>query len=318
MNFNLPKGRNVGLFRNNINYNIAGLFTCSELIFKLMDMLEQKFEYRLPIKYIYGSPRSRWNGGRLLLKDDKFNSIYNVEKEVISVIKRGVIPLFTFSNILITESDLQDNYCNNLLKLANKYKCEIIVANKILENYIKAEYPNINIHASVIYNCFTNTRDIYYYERLSSDYYMYVVHPDDNFQPTLLEMLPKKNAEILVNERCKYLCNIRRKHYEYISYEQIMNLDGNYNNNNFLDKCKFIPENKQISVGQRNISLSIHEMKKIVDMGYINFKIQGRTDNLYVYFFDILRYTLENNIVFPAAYTTFVCYIDEYIKRGLA
>lgn len=311
----LPKGKSVALCPEEVEYNISGLFLCIELLFKLLTMIEDKFEYRLPIKYIYGAPKVRWNGGRLILKSsyDDF-AIKDIENEVKQVISHEITPLFTFSNTLLEMEDLKDKRCNQILELINEYGAQVIVASELLKCYIQEKYPDIKIHASVIKTAFEEKRDVDYYEKLSQEYSNFVIHPDDNFDYGLLRNIRKENAEIILNERCNYLCQIRSAHYQSISREQVMQVNGNYKNEKFTDACSAVPEVKQLSSKQRNISLTIDEMKKIASLGFRMFKIQGRTDSLYVYFFDLLRYTLESSIVFPTAYTIFSYCIEEYLK----
>ena len=266
LDLNLPLGKKASLFPGKeINYNISGLFICTELIFELVTIIEDKFEYKLPIKYIFGSPSVKWNGGRCILKDmNKLEDLEFIEKEIENTIKREIIPVFTFSNIFLT---------------------------------------------------FEKDRNLEFYERLSSNFHNYVVHPDDNFNYKLLQELPKVNAEILVNEKCKYLCQIRKEHYKSISIEQIELVEGNYSDKRFLNSCNMIPEIKQSVIKERNISLTREEVKKIISLGYSSLKIQGRTDNLYTYFFDLLRFTLEKEVAFPTVYSLFCGYIENFLKR---
>ena len=311
----LPKGKSVALCSEEVEYNISGLFLCIDLLFKLLTMVEEKFEYRMPIKYIYGAPKVRWNGGRFILKSSCDNfTIKDIENEVKQVISHEITPLFTFSNTLLELEDLKDKKCNQILELINEYRAQVIVASELLRYYIQEKYPNIEIHASVIKTAFEEKRDVDYYEKLSQEYSNYVIHPDDNFNYGLLQNIRKENAEIILNERCNYLCKIRSAHYQSISKEQVMQANGNYKNEKFTDACSAVPEIKQLSSKQRNISLTTDEMKKIASLGFRLFKIQGRTDSLYVYFFDLLRYTLESSIAFPTAYTIFSYYIEEYLK----
>lgn len=317
LDFNLPLGKRSSLFpEKEINYNISGLFICTELIFKLISIIEDKFEYRLPIKYIFGSPSVKWNGGRYILKDmNKLESLEFIEKEIENTIKKGIIPVFTFSNTFLTEKDLFDEKCNIILKLINDLGAEVIVASSILEQYIRELYPKIKIHASVILSAFEKDRNFHFYEKLSLNFHNYVVHPDDNFNYGLLQKLPKINAEILVNEKCKYLCQIRKEHYKSISIEQIETIEGNYSDKRFLDSCSMLPEIKQSLTKERSISLTTEEVKKIINLGYSSLKIQGRTDNLYTYFFDLLRFTLEKEVAFPTVYSLFCGYIENFLKR---
>ncbi len=313
---NFPKGNRVALCENEVEYNVSGLFLCADLVYKMIEMVNEKYDYRLPIKYMYGSPKVRWNGGRVLLKAND-NSLDReiIEKEFEKAVEHKIIPLLTFSNTLLKEEDLHDDQCNCLLEIANEYEAQIIVSSEILERYIREKYPEMKIHASVIKTAFQEKRDCDYYDGLSRDYFSYVVHPDDNFDIGLLEKIEKRNAEIILNERCYYDCKIRKSHYESISREQLMLANNNYKHERFVDNCSAIPEIKQLAGNKRNVSLTVKEMCKMSEMGFKTFKIQGRTDSLYVYFFDLMRYTLENDMIFPNAYTTFLGCIDEYLKN---
>ena len=161
----LPKGKSVALCSEEVEYNISGLFLCIDLLFKLLTMVEEKFEYRMPIKYIYGAPKVRWNGGRFILKSSCDNfTIKDIENEVKQVISHEITPLFTFSNTLLELEYLKDNKCNQILELINEYRAQVIVASELLRYYIQEKYPNIEIHASVIKTAFEEKRDVDYYD----------------------------------------------------------------------------------------------------------------------------------------------------------
>ena len=66
-----------------------------------------------------------------------------------------------------------------------------------------------------------------------------------------------------------------------------------------------MPDYKQQTTPARNISLTAAEAKALADMGFGLFKLQGRLDIPYAFFFDFLRYTLENEVAFPAMYPPF-------------
>lgn len=310
----LPQGKEVSLIKG-IYYNIPGIFLCSKLVYLFIDMVEKKFGYRLPIKYIYGSPQLRWNGGRLILNyHDNLYSLHEIENEISDANKRGLMPLLTFSNTALEKEDLHDKKCNEVLRIVRYFNAGVIVSSDLLFEYIKDHYPTINIHASVIKTAYEKKRDIYYYNSLAKKYDYYVIHPDDNFDEDLLNLLPKKNAEIIVNERCFYNCQLRSLHYNSISVEQITQSENNYQNENFLKKCDAIPEYKQSYIQKRNISLTVPEMRVLHEMGYNFFKIQGRTDSLHLFFFDLMRYTLENKMAFPHMYAIFSPQIEKFIK----
>ena len=313
----LPFGMEASLLKVPVEYNVAGLFVFSDLLFQAIEMLKEKYDYELPIKYIYGSPNVVWNGGRFVAKKfaGKEFSLSEIEKEMIHVAERGVTPLLTFSNTLVEKEDLADSRANDVLKIAMDTKGEIIVTSELLEKYIRDKFPELKIHASVIKTVFAEKRDEKYYHELSQKYSKYVIHPDDNFDLELLKKLPKENAEILVNERCMYRCKLREQHYRSISKEQVLFSNGKYESTKFMNLCKFVPENKQFNIKERNISLTVDELEKVMSLGFKNIKIQGRTDNLYSFFFDLFRYSLENRIAFPTAFPIFNYYIERFLKK---
>lgn len=311
--FDLPHGRNVALCTGDISYNVPGLFIHTELVIKLIQMIEKKFDYRLPIRYIYGAPLVRWNGGRLLLnKHIRPFQPDDVEKEIRSAKQYGMIPLITFSNLLLDIDDIHDRDCNCLLDIIRYYEGEVIIASDCLYEYISGKYPEIPIHASVIMTAQQETRDKNYYDLLSQKYAHYVVHPDDNFDRKLLNSIKKENAEILVNERCVFACPLRKRHYESISEEQFREVEGEKVHFSFLDSCSFIPEYKQYYTSRRNVSLSVAEVRDLARDGFTCFKIQGREGDLPIYFFDLMRYMLEESIAFPTSYITFMQYLKHY------
>ncbi|MGP1490160.1 MAG: hypothetical protein ACTTI6_03720 [Treponema sp.] len=309
----LPQKQEVLLFKD-VEYSVPGLFLFSNLIFRLNEIVSSKFSQTLPVKYLYGSPVCIWNGGRLLLNKtkQKFDE-QSLLSELKSCISHKIVPLITFSNMLITENDLSDRIGNFILKAVSDFGGEVIVANEILKKYINNTYPNIKLHASVLLTVY-NERSARFYINLSKQYQHFVVHPDDNFNLDLLDIIPKSNAEILVNERCGLCCTIRQKHYESIAKDQIDFVNGCYEDQSFLSGCKFIPENKQAETKLRNISLSIDEVAILVNKGFKLIKLQGRADNFYSFFFDLLRYTLEPKIAFPTIFPIFTYFIEDYMR----
>ena len=307
----LPKGESVALYPN-VHYNLPGLFQFSNLIYAFIKSVEDKFSYKVPVSYLYGAPLCRWNGGRLVTNNRHNFKYQEIREELTKVSDNGIIPLLTFSNLEITAGDLEDEFCNEILEVLEQMKGSVIVSSPLLEQYIRKHYHNIKIHCSVICTAFAN-RDAEYYTALSKRYDYYVINPDDNFNLKLLSSIPNHNAEILVNERCYYGCKQRAKHYLSISREQVSLARNDFIYEDFLKGCNAIPESKQLASSKRNISCTQEELKKLIDLGFNFFKLQGRTDNLYTVFFDIMRYTLDNNIAFPALYPIFCSQISKYL-----
>ena len=97
--------------------------------------------------------------------------------------------------------------------------------------------------------------------------------------------------------------------------DQAVLLGGQGELTNFLDRCPNVPDFKQHASKARNISLTAQETLQLREMGFSLFKLQGRLDIPYVFFFDFLRYALENQLAFPAAYPIFCFSVRNHLKE---
>ncbi|MGM9577952.1 MAG: hypothetical protein ACI3VS_01085 [Evtepia sp.] len=299
----LPQGAQAALMPG-AAYSVPGLFLYSSLVYQCLDQVEAKFGYRIPVRYLYGSPQARWNCGRPVIVDHGY-TMEDIQAELQGALDRGITPLLTFSMPRMTQRDLEDPLGNAVLDLLNRLGGGVIVSSPLLRDHIRANYPNIELHASVIMTSFEENRDEAYYESLARDYSRYVVHPDDNYDLDLLARLPKDRAEIMLNERCVRHCAQRGEHYLTNTQDQAVALEGTGQYTGFLRRCPFVPDYKQQTTPARNISLTGEEARALADLGFGLFKLQGRLDIPYAFFFDFLRYTLENEVAFPAMYPPF-------------
>lgn len=299
----LPQGPRAALMPG-AAYSVPGLFLYSSLVYQCLDQVEAKFGYRIPVRYLYGSPQARWNCGRPVIVDHGY-TMEDIQAELQGALDRGITPLLTFSMPRMTQRDLEDPLGNAILDLVNRLGGGVIVSSPLLRDHIRANYPNIELHASVIMTSFEENRDKAYYESLARDYSRYVVHPDDNYDLDLLARLPKDRAEIMLNERCVRHCAQRGEHYLTNTQDQAVALEGTGQYTGFLRRCPFVPDYKQQTTPARNISLTGEEARALADLGFGLFKLQGRLDIPYAFFFDFLRYTLENEVAFPAMYPPF-------------
>ena len=64
----LPQGDAAALMPG-ASYSVPGLFLYADLVYEALDQVKAKFDYDIPVKYIYGSPQVRWNCGRPVLID---------------------------------------------------------------------------------------------------------------------------------------------------------------------------------------------------------------------------------------------------------
>lgn len=309
----LPQGEDAALLPG-VSFSIPGLFRFSNLVFSCLEQVEDKFSYHIPVRFLYGSPLVRWNCGRLLFVPHH-ETPEEMEAELENAVRHGVTPLLTFSSPLLQEADLADPVCNGLLKILDRLHGGVILASPLLKDYIQTNYPNVSLHSSIILTTFAQERSVSYYQKLSQDYDHYVIHSDDKFDLPLLRQLPKENAEIILNERCNFQCPQRREHYLSIAQDQTALLDGSCALSNFLDRCPFIPDGKQKATPRRNIALTTREAAELAALGFPLFKLQGRLDSPYVFFFDFLHYALEPELAFPTMYPVFSYTIQQYLKE---
>lgn len=309
----LPQGDAAALVPG-AAYSVPGLFLYADLVYQCLDQVKAKFDYQIPVRYLYGSPQVKWNCGRPILVDHGYTQ-EDLEAELQKALDRGITPLLTFSMPKMEPEDVEDPRGNQLLALADKLGAGVIVSHPLLRDHIRRNYPNIELHASVILEAWETDRSPAYYEGLARDYSRYVVHPDDNYDLALLRKLPKEKAEILVNERCVYQCAQRGDHYLTNTVDQAVALAGTENYTGFLRRCPFVPDYKQQTTKARNISLTTRELRDLAEMGFGLFKLQGRLDIPYTFFFDFLRYTLENEVAFPAFYPAFCFAIRKYERE---
>ena len=193
----LPQGEAAALLPQ-VSFTIPGLFLFSQLVYQCLEQVAAKFSHHIPVRFLYGSPQVRWNCGRLVLINHH-ESLEEMERELKGAVQHGITPLLTFTSPLLQEEDLKDPVCNGLLEILEEIRGGVVLASPLLRDYIRAHYPHVTIHASIILTTYAQERNAAYYRQLSQDYDYYVLHSDDKFHPELLRQLPKHNAEIILN-----------------------------------------------------------------------------------------------------------------------
>lgn len=270
-----------------VNFHLPGLrqnYPLNMLILNLLKTKPDWFREGVRIASFFGEfPTSLWNGGRPSNYDQCDASfIQNVIKNINA---QGVSVRYTYTNMLLSEQDLQDPYCNFCMKAADNGMNEVMIFSPILEKYIRENYPGYKLNSSTC----KEIRDIdKVNEELKKDYYLVVL--DYNFNnkfDELQKIKDKARCEILVNALCRPECPRRGDHYKNIAKNQRIML-----------KNRNHPKDKQIPLepwyceyGEYNCIHTIQEYstyispeviwEKYVPMGFNQFKIEGRTANLF-------------------------------------
>lgn len=229
-------------------------------------------------------PTALWNGGRLTPAYDQCDATF--VKNVISHVNEKGIPVrYTFTNPLLNEHDCEDPYCNFLMESANNGMNEVIVFSPILEKYLREKYPNFAYNSSTC----KEIRDVDELNKEMEQPYKYVVL-DFNFNNKwdILDKIERKDKlEVLVNALCEPGCKRRGEHYRQIGKDQKTIL---------LNRT--LPTDKQITIkhwhcdyGEFNCVHTIQDYptfispqdiwEKYIPAGINNFKIEGRTGNIF-------------------------------------
>ena len=257
-------------------FHLPGIFIYYELYQVLLKEIKNNkniLKDNVEIGSLYDSPPAIWNGGRGAFG----NSWESWPEKALIDMKKHIeaydIPIrFTFTNCLLEDKHLNDEYCNLLLKIFSDGKNEIICNSPILENYIRNTYGNRFKYIS------STTKRIQdkniQLEEINKDYFLTVIDYDFNKELSFLQLIKDKSkCEILCNPVCKPNCIFRKYHYEVISQHQL----------DFLPLDNFNCEDMSKQFYQVKNSpnfISVEDINNIyLPMGFCNYKLEGRTNH---------------------------------------
>ncbi len=312
-------------------FNVSGMFNYYPVLLNLFKVIEEGFGCRPPVEAVHGAPSVSWNGGRtpfLSFNAGDLNGILN------DFHSKDIGCFLTFSNHLLEAGDLNDSTCNFLLDsiALRADRNGVIVASDRLSNYIAAKHPDLRQIASIVKTTVEGGRgNAAHYRELGQRFYRYILHPDDCHDPKLLDQLDREKVEILINENCLGECPRRPRHYDAVARAQLFAAANQavplqspfppgspmHELEQVAVECQADPIIKQIGLRRRNCNLTRGELKAIYDMGFRHFKIQGRTDKIFTYVYDLARYTLEPEIAAPLVYKT-LCQLIRYSETDEA
>ena len=231
-------------------------------------------------------PTSLWNGGRNSRGDQCGREYVNV---VIKTLNDWGIPVrFTYTNMLLEKNDLFDPYCNFCMKAAHNGMNGVILVSPLLEEYVRKNYPKMKLTSST---CKQIQGVDGVNAELDKGYDMVVLDYNMNNKFDELEKIKdKERCEILINAACEPNCPRRGAHYRHISENQ-KNIVKNMRLPASLQvelkpwECKYACGAQQNVHTIREFSTYVSPediWEKYVPMGFTNFKIEGRTDDIFV------------------------------------
>ena len=271
-----------------VRFHLPGLrynYPLNMFWLSLMKTKPEFFRENIEIGSFFGTfPFSLWNGGRLMITDQcDRNYVTSVVK---SINDAGIPVRYTFTNPVLTEEDLDDEFCNFCMKAADNGMNEVLVFAPVLEDYVRKNYPSFKVDSTTCKELKT-VDDLN--EELSKDYHYVVLDYNMNNKWELIENLknPEK-LEVLINAVCVPECPRRGEHYRYIG-----EMEKKIKENRKLppEKREKIVDNWSCDYGEYNHLYKIMKYPTFVSTemiwneylprGINNFKIEGRTANLF-------------------------------------
>lgn len=270
-----------------------------ELNLNLIDMIKEHPEFfrDIEIASCYGcfSP-ALWNGGRTMAG---FTANAQIENTIEQFNSRGVPIRYTFTNPTVTEEDLKDRFCNRICKMAENGFNEIIVNVPLLEKYVRENYPKYPLISSTVKQIRDTDALI---AELGKDYKLVVLDYNWNNDFEKLAKIPEElraRCEILINPYCMPNCQRRGDHYIALGECQrdacrLAN-HGNFNQQQALQRASEFecpcPSYNFYKVQEFSTFIKSEDVfGRYLEMGFCNFKIEGRTISLpnvlesYVYY----------------------------------
>ncbi|EWM55150.1 hypothetical protein [Ruminococcus flavefaciens] len=295
--------------------DFARLFRFNANFLNMLDNSPEFFREGVEIASIYGVfPPSIWNGGRVMhgmCQKDFVKGVTNYFNG------RGIPLRFTFTNPMLEKKHLSDEFCNMVMHIADNGMNECIVVSPILEEYIRKNYPGFKLTSST---CKRITDPEALKAEMEKDYHIVVLDYDFNNKFDILEKIPhKEKCEILVNACCNPECQYRSLHYQTMGTEQIAyaNHVKKYPNLQY-DAKKFAeahPEGEPVFNCKCDLR-SLYDIQglrthitpddiwnKYVPMGFNQFKIEGRTFDIFNLMEHYLYYMVKPEYINKARLT---------------
>lgn len=269
----------------NAQFHIPGISTHFDLNYNYIKLVKERpelFRDGVEIASVYGTfPPALWNGGRAIRGYTDLNSVAQIIKAYNDL---GVRVRLTFTNPLLQPEHLEDEFCNEVCRIAENDINEIIIFSPLLEQYLRKKYPKFTYTSST---CKQIEDPEELKKELDRDYRLVVLDYNWNNQFDFLETLPhKEKCEFLLNAICISHCPMRKYHYQYLGQQQIINneiapLVG-------IMGAEIVPEGMkpfrcpydtslEKGMNQQTYISCDALYNKYMPMGFSNFKIEGRT-----------------------------------------
>ena len=236
-------------------------------LLSLIQSEPQMFYDDFKIGAVFGNfPNCIWNGGG-------HHYGYHVSKKEMENISEqfnsyGVPLRLTMTNPVVEKTDIYDRYANYIMENLNNGFNQVLVANPVLEEYIRETYPEYPIVRSIL-----AAEDVYYDD--SDKYFMSVLRKHKNTDIEFLKNIENKDKiELLSNETCDENCP--RAYTHYLEYSKKQRYLDNTDDILMMD-CTCNRKYNRKRFHELSMCLTRDKIKNIYEpMGFKHFKISGR------------------------------------------
>lgn len=282
-------------------WDVSGAFVNDRELIAFFDICTGYLGFR-PFSVVHGAPLFAWNSGRV--SKEFWRTPDEIGGLALAYVNRRIGVDLTFTNTELTEKNLKDPVGNALLTFFESNnscgKHAAIVVAEDLYQYIRRHYPRLKLVSSILKVSVENGKgNPDYYRKLAEKYDKVMIHPDDVFNWDLLEKLDDRDRyEFIINEYCIRNCPLRPEHYRMMS---LMSFDYfGFDGDSFARKlekngCRSLAT-LLTSRKHGTSALSVKEISRIYEMGFRNFKMQGRgAGDAGLILFDLLRLVLNED-----------------------
>lgn len=258
-----------------IYFSLPNLYNYSKLVDLIFSISKKQIEKFIePVQFIttYDDIPYLFLRGSINSNNEKFLK-YN-ELNLVAINSKTVGKRINFSNILVEEQDIEDEYANLILEKFNNGSNYIEISNLSIAEKIKQNFPNYNLIFSENANFIhTFTTDIINMINEQDIFSLITIPPSIALNFDFLKKIKKrKNLEITVNNLCNNCLFKKMK----TCYSKEHELIYNFSNYSFIKDCKDLIRYNFIN----SCNITIKEIKeKYQPLGINHFKLCDLPNN---------------------------------------
>lgn len=234
------------------------------MLHDFQEHIPQWFYDDFKISAAYGSfPNCIWNGGRVTF--DRITRS-TMDQVITELNKRDISVRYTFTNPLLEEKHMNDVFSNICLEAANNGMNEVLVNTQVVEDYVRANYPNYRIISSTT-KCLRTIEAVE--EELNKDYYLVVLDSFLNTDERIFGLEKRDKLELLLDHGCMLNCPRSKQHYIELGRSQLTYSDSTFT-------CPTVAKTfEEVMQNEHCISRELLT-EKFVPGGFKHFKLDGR------------------------------------------